>query len=61
MLVHGAGAVWSRLFLSGVEPIQFSRSRLRDFGLPESVPGLWTSGAGAPQKIGGYATLVCWI
>ena len=47
MLVHGAGAVWSRLFLSGVEPIQFSRSRLRDFGLPESVPGLWTSGVGS--------------
>ena len=51
MLVYGAGAAWSRLFLpgAGADP---SRSE------PESAPGPWQSGAGAAQKSGGSATLL---
>ena len=53
ILVYGAGAAWSRLFLPGAgvgaDP---SRS--------ESAAGPWPSGAGAEaaQKSGGSATLV---
>ena len=52
ILVYGAGAAWSRLFYrgAGADP---SRSE------PESAPGHWLSGAGAAQKSGGSATLVC--
>ena len=52
MLVYGAGAAWSRLFLpgAGADP---SRSE------PESAPGPWPPGAGAAQKSGGSATLAC--
>ena len=51
MLVYGAGAAWSRLFLpgAGADPI---------WSEPESAPGPWTSGAGAAQKRGGSTTLV---
>ena len=51
MLVYGAGAAWSRLFLpgAGADP-----SRLE----PESAPGPWQTGAGAAQKSGGSATLL---
>ena len=50
MLVYGAGAAWSRLFLpgAGADPI---------WSEPESAPGPWTSGAGAAQKSGGSVTL----
>ena len=50
ILVYGAGAAWSRLFLpgAGADP---SRSE------PESAPGPWRPGAGAAQKSGGSATL----
>ena len=50
ILVHGAGAAWSRLFLpgAGADPI---------WSEPESAPGPRTSGAGAAQKSGGSATL----
>ena len=50
--MYGAGAAWSRLFLpgAGADP---SRSE------PESAPGPWPSEAGAAQKSGGSATLVC--
>ena len=52
ILVYGAGAAWSRLFLpgAGADP---SRSE------PESALGLWPPGAGAAQKSGGSATLDC--
>ena len=49
MLMCGAGAAWSRLFLpeAGADPIW-----------PESVAVPRTPGAGAAQKSGGSATLV---
>ena len=51
MLVYGAGAAWSRLFMpgAGADPI---------YSEPESAPGTQTSGAGAAKKNGGSATLV---
>ena len=52
MLVYGAGAAWSRLFLpgAGADPI---------WSEPESAPGPRTSGvgAGAAKKNGGFAPL----
>ena len=44
MLVYGAGAAWSRLFLpgAGADPI---------WSEPEAAPGPRTSGAGAAQKV----------
>ena len=49
--MHGAGAVWNRLFLpvAGADPI---------WSEPELAPGPRTSGAGAAQKCGGSATLI---
>ena len=53
MLVYGAGAAWSRLFLPGAgaraDPI---------WSEPELAPGPRTSGAGAAPKSGGSATLL---
>ena len=51
MLVYGAGAALSHLFLpgAGADP-----SRLE----PESAPGPWRPGAGAAQKSGSSATLL---
>ena len=52
ILVYGAGAAWSRLFLpgAGADPSRSERE-------PESAPGPWRPGAGAVQKSGGSATL----
>ena len=49
MLLYGARAAWSRLFLprAGADPIWLE---------PESAPGPRTSGAGAAQKSGSSAT-----
>ena len=50
MLVYGAGAAWSRLFLqAGADPI---------WSEPESALEPRTSGAGAAQKSGGSVTLL---
>ena len=50
-VLYGVEAAWSCLFLPGAiaEPI---------WSEPESAPGPRTSGAGAAQKSGGFATLV---
>ena len=50
MLVYGAGATWSRLFLpgTGADPIWLE---------PESALGPQTSGAETAQKSGSSATL----